>query len=251
MKKILAVPYSLYVALSFFLCLVVLLIIYTPLLLMKDDKKRMSIIYFINKLVIWKFWTNIAFVPVKVQGREKIKNDEVYVFAPNHSNMLDIPYTSSCIEHYYKPLVKKELFSTPVLGQLLRMVGMGVNRQNAESRKQIAEQMTQWLKDGISLLIFPEGTRNRTEMPVKEMYDGAFRSAIAAQANIAPIALINVRSLQPVDSPWFYPGKITMRFLDPISTKGLTEEDIPKIKEQTRNAIGDVLLAEDSFYQKK
>jgi 1-acyl-sn-glycerol-3-phosphate acyltransferase len=88
-------------------------------------------------------------------------------------------------------------------------------------------------------------------MPVKEMYDGAFRSAIAAQANIAPIALINVRSLQPVDSPWFYPGKITMRFLDPISTKGMTEEDIPKIKEQTRKAIGDVLLAEDPFYRKK
>ncbi len=251
MKKILAIPYSLYVALTFFIVMVLLLLIYTPLLLIKDDKKRMTIIYFFNKVFIWKIWTNIAFVPVTVQGREKIKEDEVYVFAPNHSNMLDIPFTSSCIEHYYKPLVKKELLNIPALGQLLRMVSMAVDRNSSESRKATAEKMTQWLKDGIGLLIFPEGTRNRTDMPVKEMYDGAFKSAIEAQVNIAPIALINLRSLQPVDSPWFYPGRVTMRFLDPISTKGMTIDDLPMLKEKTRKAIGDVLLAEDKFFNQK
>jgi len=85
---------------------------------------------------------------------------------------------------------------------------------------------------------------------VKEMYDGAFRVAIEAQASIAPIALINLRGLQPVDSIWFYPGKVTMRFLDPISTKGMTENDIDALRDKTRKMIGDVLQAEDEFFNR-
>jgi 1-acyl-sn-glycerol-3-phosphate acyltransferase len=250
MKKILSIPYSIYVAVSFFLVLCILLIIYTPLLLLKNDRKRMRIIFFLNKLFIWKIWTNIAFLPVKVEGREKIKDDVVYVFVPNHSNMLDIVYTSSCIDQYYKPLVKKELLSFPVLGQLLQIVSLPVDRKSPESRKASTQKMIEWLKSGIGLLIFPEGTRNRTPEPVKEMYDGAFRVAIEAQASIAPIALINLRGLQPVDSIWFYPGKVTMRFLDPISTKGMTENDIDALRDKTRKMIGDVLQAEDEFFNR-
>jgi 1-acyl-sn-glycerol-3-phosphate acyltransferase len=250
MKKILSIPYSIYVAVSFFLVLCILLVLFTPLLLIRNDRKRMRIIFWLNKLFIWKIWTNIAFLPVKVEGREKIKEDAVYVFVPNHSNMLDIVYTSSCIDQYYKPLVKKELLSFPVLGLLLRMVSLPVDRQSAESRKSSTQKMIEWLKSGIGLLIFPEGTRNRTPDPVKELYDGAFRVAIEAQASIAPIALINLRGLQPVDSIWFYPGKVTMRFLDPISTKGMTENDIDALRDKARKMIGDVLLAEDSFYKK-
>ena len=251
MRKIIAIPFSIYVAVTFFIIMCILLLIYTPLLVIRDDRKRMRIIYFFNKWLIWKFWTNIAFLPVTVQGREKIKNDETYVFVPNHSNMLDIPYTSSCIDHYYKPLVKKELLRQPVLGQLLAMVSLPVDRKSAESRKKTAEKMAEWLQSGLGLLIFPEGTRNRTPQPVKEMYDGAFRVAIQAQVNVAPIALINLRGLQPVDSPWFYPGKITMRFLDPISTKGMTEADVESLKNRVSKMIGDVLLAEDSYFNKK
>jgi 1-acyl-sn-glycerol-3-phosphate acyltransferase len=70
------------------------------------------------------------------------------------------------------------------------------------------------LKGGLSLLIFPEGTRNRTPEPTKDFYDGAFKAAIAAQVNVAPFVLINIRHLQPVDSKLVYPGRVTMRFLD-------------------------------------
>jgi 1-acyl-sn-glycerol-3-phosphate acyltransferase len=68
-------------------------------------------------------------------GREKIKEDSVYVFVCNHSNMLDIPFTGSCIDHYYKPLVKKELLSFPVLGPLLRMTSLGVDRKSPRAAR--------------------------------------------------------------------------------------------------------------------
>jgi len=197
MKKILASIYFVYVAIVFFACLTSMLIIYVPLLLIRNDRTRMKVIYFFNKLFLKWIWSNLVGIRVTVQGREKIEADKTYAFVCNHSNMIDIPFTASCIEHYYKPLVKKELMSFPILGPLLRMTSLGVDRSSPESRKNVSVKMAEAMKNGLSLLIFPEGTRNRTPEPTKEFYDGAFKAAISAQANIAPFVLINI----PICSP--------------------------------------------------
>lgn len=165
--------------------------------------------------------------------------------------MIDIPFTASCIDHYYKPLVKKELMSFPILGPLLRMTSLGVYRSSPESRKNVSVKMAEAMKNGLSLLIFPEGTRNRTPEPTKEFYDGAFKAAISAQANIAPFVLINIRHLQPVDSNLIYPGRVTMRFLDPISTAGMTEADTETLKNRVRAMIDEVLRKEDILFRVK
>ena len=250
MKKILASIYTVYVGLLFFLCLTCMLIIYVPLLLIRNERTRMKVVYFFNKLFLKWIWSSLVGIWVTIEGREKIDDDKTYAFVCNHSNMLDIPFTASCIEHYYKPLVKKELMSFPVLGPLLRMTSLGVDRSSPESRKNISAKMAEVMRNGLSLLIFPEGTRNRTPEPTKEFYDGAFKAAIAAQANIAPMVLINIRHLQPVDSNWVYPGRITMRFLDPISTVGMTEADTEALKNKTRSMIDEVLRKEDVLFKK-
>jgi 1-acyl-sn-glycerol-3-phosphate acyltransferase len=134
---------------------------------------------------------------------------------------------------------------------MLRMTSLGVDRANPESRKRSAEKMTESLKNGLSLLIFPEGTRNRTPEPTKEFYDGAFKSAILAQVNVAPFVLINIRHLQPVDTNVVYPGRITMRFLDPISTVGMTDADTETLKNKVRAMIDEVLRKEDVLYKGK
>jgi 1-acyl-sn-glycerol-3-phosphate acyltransferase len=250
MKKALASIYFVYAGVLFFLCLTCMLIIYVPLQLIRNDRTRMKIIYFFNKLFLKWIWSSLVFIWVKVEGREKIDDDKTYAFVCNHSNMLDIPFTASCIDHYYKPLVKKELLSFPILGALLKMTSLGVDRSSPESRKNIAFKMAEVMKGGLSLLIFPEGTRNRSPEPTKEFYDGAFKAAIVAHAYIAPIALINVRHLQPVDSKLIYPGRITMRFLDPVSTAGMTEADTDSLKNKVRAMIDDVLRQEDVMYKK-
>jgi len=251
MKKILGAIYFVYVGLLFFLCLTCMLIIYIPLLLIRNERTRMKIIYFFNKLFLKWIWSSLVGIWVTVEGREKIKEDQTYAFVCNHSNMLDIPFTASCIEHYYKPLVKKELMSFPILGPLLRMTSLGVDRSSPESRKNVSVKMADAMKRGLSLLIFPEGTRNRTPEPTKEFYDGAFKAAIAAQASIAPIVLINIRHLQPVDSNLIYPGRITMRFLDPVSTVGMTEADTESLKNRIRGMIDAVLRKEDVLFKGK
>ena len=249
MKKILAAIYSVYVGILFFLCLTIMLILYIPLLLIRNDRMRMRIIYLLNRIFLRYLWSNLSGIWVKVEGREKIDNNKVYAFVCNHSNMLDIPFTGSCIDHYYKPLVKKELFSFPVLGPMLRMTSLGVDRKSTDSRRGAAAKMTEAMKKGLSLLIFPEGTRNRTPEPTKEFYDGAFRIAIAAQASVAPIVLINIRHLQPVHSKLVYPGTVTMRFLDPISTMGMTEADTDALRDRVRGMTDEALRKEDVLFK--
>jgi 1-acyl-sn-glycerol-3-phosphate acyltransferase len=249
MKKIPAAIYSAYVGLLFFTCLIIMLILYVPLLLIRHDRTRMRIIYFLNKFLLKWIWSTLSGIWIRVQGREKIDDDKTYAFVCNHSNMLDIAFTASCIDHYYKPLVKIELMSFPILGPLLRMTSLGVDRQSPESRKATAATMVSSMKAGLSLLVFPEGTRNRTPEPTKEFYDGAFKAAIAAQAYIAPIVFINIRHLQPVHSNLVYPGMVTMRFLDPISTVGMAEADTEALKNKTRAMIDAVLLKEDILFK--
>jgi 1-acyl-sn-glycerol-3-phosphate acyltransferase len=70
-----------------------------------------------------------------------------------------------------------------------------------------------------------------------------------AQANIAPFVLINIRHLQPVDSNLIYPGRVTMRFLDPISTVGMTEADTDALKNRVRGMIDEVLRKEDYLFK--
>lgn len=251
MKKLLAYIYFGYVAIVFMVCLIIMLILYVPLLLIRNDRTRMKVIYIFNKIFLKWIWSNLVGITVKVEGREKIQEDKTYAFVCNHSNMLDIPFTASCIDHYYKPLVKKELMKTPILGPLLQMTSLSVDRKSPESRHATYNKMVNVMKKGLSLLIFPEGTRNRTPEPTKEFYDGAFKAAIEAQANIAPFVLINLRHLQPVDSNLIYPGRVTMRFLDPISCAGMTEADTKALSARVRAMIDAELRKDDVLFKGK
>lgn len=250
MKKILAIPYSIWAILTFALVLLIAFIGYAIVSPVKDDRKRMILIYKINKFLFRDIWSHIALVPVDVQNFEKIKAGQTYVFVGNHSNLLDIPFSASCTQHYFKPLVKRELLKVPVMGKMFQWTSLPLDRASKDDRKKSMETMVNWVKSGISIWIYPEGTRNRTNHPVKEFYDGAFKLAIEAQVPVAPTVLINARSLQPVDSFLFYPGKVTWRFLDPISTAGMTENDVPALKEKVAKLIGDTLLNEDKFFKK-
>ena len=252
MKKILSIPYSIYVAVLFMTCLTILMILYMPLLMIRNERIRLRIIYFLNRIFLSGVWSIFSGIWVKVEGTENIDPAKTYVFVCNHSNVLDIPFGASCIPHnYYKPLVKKEMLNIPVMGVLLRITSLPVDRNSPESRKLSSQKMVEWLKGGMSLFIFPEGTRNRTDKPLKEFYDGAFKVAIQGEAEVAPFVFINIRGLQPVDTKWVFPGKITMRFLPPISTKKMTEADTESLKNKVYQQIEEVLLKEDKLFAGK
>lgn len=238
--------YSAYVIVLFFVFTPVVLVYYL-LILPFPTNTRMRLIYKCHWVWI-TIWAVLSGIHMEVKGKEKLIYDQTYVFLPNHSNLFDIVLAGSRIQHPFKPLAKRELLRIPFLGQLFALAAIPVDRSSKESRAHSFELMVSEVKKGTSILIFPEGTRNRTSAPLKEFYDGGFRLAIVGQVPIMPVMLLNVRQLQPVGTFWVSPGRVALHFLDPVPVTGLTEADVDHLKTQVYDLMEKYILANDDWF---
>ena len=249
LKKLLNTVYSIYAFGSFFVTLFISFFIYIIVSWLPiSEPKRLKMIYSYNKAWFdaWGIFTGII---METRGKEHLDSQETYVMVGNHCNVLDIIVVGSRIVHPFKPLIKKELLRVPALGSMLKIISIVVDRSSRQSRGHSYQHMVDNLNKGISVLIFPEGTRNRSQKPLKSFYDGAFKLAINNQNSILPVLLLNVRSLNPVGTFNVQPGKIILEYLPPISVKGLTEDDLPKIKREVFEMMEQKIMEEDRLFK--
>lgn len=178
------------------------------------------------------------FIRWKVRNKDYLNRNENYVFVANHSSALDIPaYALSC-KNTFRFLSKAELAKIPVLGFIIRNLYITVDRKNKGDRAKSMEVMLQSLNDGVSIFLCPEGTRNRTSELLLPFRDGAFRTAIEAQVPIAVLTVKNanrlLNALHPLE---LRPGTIELIWSKPIPTKGMTMDDVEKLKVQAREQM--------------
>lgn len=176
-------------------------------------------------------------IPYRIYGRENIRPGQAYIYLSNHTSYLDIPGVCLTVPRQIRPLAKKELLRIPVLGWIIRHASVIVDRSNNESRRKSMDHLKEVLRRGISILIFPEGTQNRTAEPLQPFYDGAFRIAIEMQQPILPMMILNAGKLMPPRSMHIEPGTITIRINPEIPTKGLTNADLPALRERVRSEM--------------
>ncbi|MDX2285393.1 MAG: lysophospholipid acyltransferase family protein [Bacteroidia bacterium] len=247
--KLIRALYSIYALGLFFLTCIPTILVYV-IIYPLPEVPRMRFIYVYNR--IWlATWGALCGIFIRVRGTAKKDPRQTYVILSNHCNLFDIIMTGSCIQHPFKPLIKKELLKVPLLGQLLAMTSLPIDRSSHESRAAGFQRMLAEIRRGMSILIFPEGTRNRTDKPLKEFYDGAFRLAVEAQVPILPVVLLDIRQLQPVGTFWVSPGSVSLNFLDPIPTAGKTEADVEALKQQAFHVMEAYLLAHDRSFSRK
>lgn len=239
----------------FFIWAVIVFVIPIPLVLITHvvarlypEHNRLIFIYKAHRMWI-KWWETLTGIHFHVHKHELIDPQQTYVFVCNHCNILDIPIVGSTIIHPWKSLVKRELLNVPFVGWIIGQISIPVDRGDKASRKKSLLQMIQELNDGVSVLIFPEGTRNRTEEPLKRFHPGAFSVAISAQVPIMPIILSETRPLQPIDTIEFHPGHGHLTFLPPISTEGYTEKDVATLMNQVHETMSQALIALDPQFQ--
>jgi len=244
--KIIQPVYSVWSYLVFFLFAFVSLFI-APLIIISGGKK------YIHPLMrYYRFWSDswflLSLMKQDFRGYENFDNNRSYVIAGTHTSALDMFACASSIKFPFKTLAKAEMKKIPLIGFLFKIACVFVDRSNAESRKKSLDLMAKTLHEGTSILIMPEGTRNRTNKPLKDFHDGAFRMAIETQTPLLPIVLLNCRKLMPADSFLLTPGTIGVRFFKPIETTGMTEKDIPALKEKVYKMQEEVILREDEFF---
>ena len=138
----------------------------------------------------------------------------------------------------FKPLGKIEMLKIPIFGMIYKRMVVMINRKDKQSRLRCIEELKIELASGLSILIFPEGTMNRTEEALAEFYDGAFRLAIETQTAIVPVAIFNARNLMPRKNMLLVrPGRISCVYGSPIEVTGLSETEIPKLKAKAHHIL--------------
>lgn len=182
-----------------------------------------------------KLFYILFLIRVKIKGKEFIDEKKTYVIIANHLSQLDIPAYAMACRNTIRFLAKAELTKIPLMGYIIRKLYLSVDRSNKEARARSMHNMRKSLVEGISVFICPEGTRNRTEQPLLDFKDGAFRLAIEAQVPLAVLTVLDSQKLlSPLRPVELAPGTIHVFWDKPIETKGMTEKDIPALKEKAR-----------------
>lgn len=156
------------------------------------------------------------FWKVIVEGKEKIDQKQAYVIVPNHQSMLDI-VIFNMLHHRLRWISKIEVFKIPVLGWEMRMVKyIELERGNKHSVVRMMEKCVSSLREGISIVIFPEGTRSLTGA-IGKFKTGAFQLAIKTDKPLLPVLIDGTGDVLPKNGLTFRINKvIRIKVLDPI-----------------------------------
>jgi 1-acyl-sn-glycerol-3-phosphate acyltransferase len=176
-------------------------------------------------------------IRVEEVNKDRIPVERQCVFSTNHRSYLDALLVGGFIPNFKKFLGKAEILNYPFLGYLLRKLYVPVQRDDREHRRWSMEAMKEKLKTGASMVILPEGTCNTTNDLLKHFHDGAFRLAVYAQIPLVVGTIINAGELMPRSLRYISPGKVRIYWEEPIETEGLTEEDVPALKEKVANLM--------------
>jgi len=174
------------------------------------------------------------FSPVKVTGLDKIDTSKPHVYAANHASALDIPVLYVNLPFLFRIAFKKELLAYPVVGwQLKRSGQICIDQQNPSRSISSIRAALKGLKEGLPLVIYPEGGRT-PDGEIKPFLPGAFFLAIKAQVDIVPIALVGTYELLPMDTYHIKCRPLEMRVGAPISTAGLTLRDMETLSKRVQ-----------------
>ena len=172
-----------------------------------------------------------------VKGKHHFDNIGPAIVICNHNSLIDVPVSTPFLPRANKTIAKKSFIYVPLFGWIYQFGSVIVDRKNDHSRKTSFDEMKRVLDKGLDMLIYPEGTRNKTSEPLKSFYDGAFKLAIETQKPIIPVVLLNTKKILPAyPIMCFKPGKIQMDILAPILSEGHTVQSLKQLAFDTMSA---------------
>ena len=242
----LRLPYSIYAVVIIFLLFIPAIPIYVIIKFFVRYKRQQYWVHKTNR-ILFLTWSALVGFRYRIKGVEHIDPNQNYIAVCNHSNLADLMASGYGIQVPGKPLVKKELLKIPVFGQLFAMASVPVDRKDHDARKLSLERMKSELSQGISLIIFPEGTRNRTPQPLKDFYNGAFSLSLETGVPILPVVFTNLRNLTTAKSMLIRPWIVEITHLKPVSPKDFT--DVEALKNFVYKEIWNYLVEYDRNYK--
>ena len=175
-------------------------------------------------------------VRVDVAGLERLVSGRTYLFVANHQSIYDIPILFWSLPYQLRIIAKESLGRFPFLGWHLRRTGHMLVDRSRPDRAAIFSWASRLTVKGLSLIVFPEGTRSRAGR-VGRFKGGSFYMALEAGMPIVPLSVIGSRHVMLKGRLATYPGHVRLVVHDPIDTSGLSGTDPKDFGERVRQII--------------
>ena len=179
-----------------------------------------------------RWWAKIQLlvsgVRVRVKGLEHLDRKNPFIYMANHQSSYDIFALLSCLPVQFRWIAKKELFAIPVLGWAMRAANyISIDRSGRRKALESIERAANKIKGGVSVVIFPEGTRSR-DGSIQPFKRGGFTLALKSGVPIIPIAIKGSSDVMPRGSLRVRPGEIHITINRAIDTApySLRERDV-------------------------
>ena len=180
---------------------------------------------------------------VTVTGLDAIETSRAHVYVVNHLSALDIPLLYVYLPFQFRILAKRELFRYPFMGWHLRRSGqIPVDLENPKKSIRSLNRAVEALKNGMPLVIFPEGGRSE-DGQLQPFMGGAFFAAIKAQIDVVPMAISGTYETLKMNTWHIKPRPLRLTVDRPVSTEGLTVRDTETLTAQVRQIVSKLIEA--------
>lgn len=179
----------------------------------------------------------LNFTPVRVVGRRNAVPGQAYVILANHRSYFDILAFYGHWPRQFRWVMKAELRRAPFLGWSTAVLGnLFIDRHDRARAMAQLRGARPLLDQGISVMVFPEGTRSPTGR-MQPLRKGGVVLAVDAGLPILPVSISGTRSILPPDTLALLPGRVTITIHPPIPTTGVGTSDIDALTDRVRDAI--------------
>lgn len=175
-------------------------------------------------------------VSVDVRGLERLNPARTYIFVSNHQSIYDIPVIFANLPYQLRIIAKESLGSFPFLGWHLRRSGHLLVDRKRPDRAGILGRWRALVKDGLSLIIFPEGTRS-ADGRLAPFKAGSFLLAIEAKLPIVPVSVDGTRLVMHKGELTTRPGAVRLTLHPPVETEALDVSAARDLAEQVRGVV--------------
>ncbi|AET66291.1 1-acyl-sn-glycerol-3-phosphate acyltransferase [Desulfosporosinus orientis DSM 765] len=185
---------------------------------------------------------HLAGVTVEIRGEENIPAEGPVLFVSNHQGNFDIPILIGYISKPKAFIAKIELLKIPFIRTwMTHLKCVFMDRSDIRQSLKVINQAAAYLKEGYSMVIFPEGTRSKGDT-LGEFKPGSLKLGLKAGVPIIPMAIQGSYKIMENNGFLIKPAHVKITIFEPIPTKGLTKEQAADLPDKVRNIIAEGLL---------
>ena len=236
-----------------FLFLVIFLIISLPIQLVlfimhkfNDEKARKASL----AIVSWAFNVIMFIGGIKriVIGEDNVPKDEAVLYVSNHRSIFDIVVTYPRVPRRTGYIAKQESMKLPVISfWMVYLDCLFLDRSDLRKGLEMVLTAIDKVKNGISIFIYPEGTRNKTDQPLGEFHKGSLKIAQKAGCPIVPVVVNHNRDCFENHMPWIKKTTVVIEYCEPIRIKDLDKEDQKNIDQYVKNIIEQTYIKNENL----